>query len=327
MSKPAASASLNKARAMLDMSLPFPPTCHPAIEDIERKAMTWVSEFVDVPTLRHLEKTRAGRIAARTAAPHASVDLLHAYSRMLAWGFWFDDEFVDDLPATSPLHLPAIASVLDILDGRRGTGASGEAMEAALTEVMGGLRLVLTPEQFSRWCMELRLWFASMTFQNQMRIAGGTPSVATYKTTRLYTVCSFACIVLIDASWGDHIHWNDYCDPRLTSLRHRAANVTAWQNDVFSYFAEESHPGDFWNLPAVYGAHGLEIGDALVRTVQDANDEVAEFKREAVAAAPFLSKRQKLHIRSLTGWMRGCHDWSLEAGERYVGWATATKSS
>ncbi|WP_221360405.1 terpene synthase family protein [Streptomyces beigongshangae] len=307
------------------MSLPFPPTCHPAVEDIEREAMTWVSEFVDVPTLRHLEKTRAGRIAARTAAPQASVDLLHAYSRMLAWGFWFDDEFVDDLSATSPLHLPAIASVLDILDGRRGTGAAGEAMETALVDVMSGLRLVLTREQFSRWCTELRLWFASMTLQNQMRATGVTPSVATYKTTRLYTVCSFACIVLIDASWGDHIRWNDYHDPRLTSLRHRAANVTAWQNDVFSYFAEERHPGKFWNLPAVYRAHGLDIGEALIKTVQDATDEVAAFSREATTAGPSLSSGQKFHLRSLTGWMRGCHDWSLEAAERYVGWGTATE--
>ncbi|MEU2718570.1 hypothetical protein [Streptomyces sp. NPDC007205] len=302
------------------MDVPYEPTCHPEVKKLERDAIDWVSTFAPNAAIPHLAKTRSGRIVARTVAPGAPAGLLRAYGRMLAWGFWFDDEFVDDLTADSPAHLSAVTSVMDILDKGYGTGAAGERMETAFCEVVDGLRAALPAGSFQRWCIEMRLWFASMALQNHMRASNAIPSIACYKTTRLYTVCSFACIVIIDASWGDHVGWDDYWAPDAAALRLRAANVAAWQNDVFSYFAERDHPGRFWNLPSLYTAHGLTVEEALQRTAADAADEIAGFDRHVASLPAPVPPAMSYHIRSLRNWMRGCHDWSLEASSRYVGW-------
>jgi hypothetical protein len=303
--------------ALPDMTLPFPATCHPDVDEIERDALAWAASRVGPAMLARLADTRAGRIVARTADPRAPRDLLDAYARFLVWGFWFDDEFVDDLPPDSPRHAPAIAAVLDILDTGRGTG---EVVADALREVVAGLETVLLPEQFARWREETRMWFASMTFQNVMRAAHRTPAVQEYQTLRRYTVCSYPCIVLIDASHGPLVGWDDYHDAEMATLRRHAANVVAWQNDVFSYFVERGHPGQFWNLPTVHIAHGLQPHHALHRTARDTAAEVATFRGRVAAGWPDLSTAQRSHVDSLRSWMRGCHDWALEATGRYTGW-------
>jgi hypothetical protein len=310
---------------ILDSSLPFPATCHPLADTIERDAIRWVSRYAPAHAIPHLEKTRSGRIVARTVSPDASVELLTAYSRMLAWGFWFDDEFVDDAAAGSPLLCPAITSVLDILDHGCGTGAAGARMEEAFTDVVDGLRAVLPPAYFARWCCEMRLWFCSMVFQNRVRAIGGTPSAAEYKTIRLYTVCSFACIVLVDSTWQQEVAYTDYYDPDLTALRISAANVVAWQNDIFSFYAEQAHPGRFWNLPEVYAAHGCSIDEAMLRTAREAAEEAASFIQRETALKSHLGAGARAHMQSLKNWMRGCHDWSREAVERYTGWQRVIK--
>ncbi|WP_199429650.1 terpene synthase family protein [Qaidamihabitans albus] len=239
---------------------------------------------------------------------------------MLIWGFWFDDELVDDLPANSPLQAPAIASLLRMLDVGRGTGAAGAQLEAAFSSVLDGLGAELSAGQFARWCLEMRLWFTSLLLQNRLRATDTVPGVETYKTVRRYTVCSYAPIVLLDASWGSGVDWDDYYQPDLVSLRSRASNVTAWQNDIFSFFSEQRHPGNFWNLPTVYMAHGCTAEEAIRKTAGDAALEVEAFIRHAARAEPSLPAAQRMHIRSLRSWMRGCYDWSHEATGRYVGW-------
>lgn len=302
-----------------DMTIPFPDVCHPEIDRIEREAMAWVSRFAPDVAIGALMKTRAGRIVARTACADASPDLLRAYGKMLAWGFWFDDRLIDNAPADCPESMLAVASVLDILDGGRGTGAAGDPMEAAFAEVVHDLRRILPGTAFIEWQIEMRLWFTSICLQNALRISARVPDAGTYKTIRLYTVCSFPCIVLIDASHRVSVSWDDYHQPALTRLRQRAANVVAWQNDIFSFFAEREHPGQFWNLPSLYAAHGRTAEAAIEQTAQDVAAELAAFQREQSQLPPVTAGRAA-HLRSLRQWMRGCRDWSLEATGRYVGW-------
>lgn len=300
------------------MSIPFASASHPDIDQLERDALAWAAVRVPLGTLRHLEKTRAGRIVARTASPNCPRELLDVYARFLVWGFWFDDKFVDDLPADSPAHAPAIASVLDILDSGRGTGTAGHTMEEAFREILLGLEAVLSPSQMARWRQEMRVWFASMTFQNATRMQ--TPTVATYQTLRRYTVCTYPCIVLIDASRGPQLGWDDWHHPGLATLRLHTANVVAWQNDVFSYFAEQRHPGAFWNLPSIYVAHGMTPADALRQAAYDTTREVEAFQQRTSDLWPGLSTAQRSHVDSLRSWMRGCYDWHRETSGRYIGW-------
>lgn len=303
-----------------DLTLPFPGEFHPGADEWERDANDWLATHLDDPSaLRQLARTRAGRVVARTADPEASADLLRWYARFVIWGFWFDDLLIDDHPADSPILVPAVASVLDILDTGVGTGAAGAALEEAFAAVVRSLREILHPDQFTRWSIEMRLWFTSMIAQNKLRAQGSVPSVKTYKTIRRYTVCAFPCIVLIDASHEKSVDWDQYHDPDLAALRTHAANVTAWQNDIFSFFSESYHPGRFWNLPSIYVARGTSAQEALDRTARDAAREVDAFTARA-ASVETTDARRRSHLRTLTSWMRGCHDWSHEAAARYVGW-------
>lgn len=308
--------------ALPDMAIPFPGVCHPDIDRIEREAMTWVSRFAPDVAMPVLEKTRAGRIVARTASPEAPPDLLAAYGKFLAWGFWFDDRFIDDAPADCAESIPAVVSVLDILDKGKGTGAAGARMEAAFGEVVHDLRRILPGAQFIRWQIEMRLWFTSMGLQNALRVSARTPDVSTYKTVRLYTVCSFPCIVLIDASHRISISQDDYHHPALTRLRERAASIVAWQNDIFSFFIERDHPGQFWNLPSVYAAQGRAAEASIAQAARDVAAELRAFQHDQ-ARLPALTPGQAAHLSSLRQWMKGCRDWSLEATGRYHGWLGA----
>ena len=310
-----------------DMTIPFAPVLHPAADQIERNGIAWLSRFASPAAVEHVAKARAGRIAARTCSADASGSVLRAYTQMLEWGFWFDDEFVDDLPAGSARHLPAITSVLGMLDGRDGTGMAGSAMEAALGEMMYALRQALPAVSYDLWRCEMRLWFTSMTLQNAMRSAGTVPGLAAYKTMRQYSVCTMPCIVIIDASWGFGTDLRTYWHPQMSSLRIRAANVVAWQNDIFSYHAERGHPGCFWNLPAVYLAHGLDEEQAIEQAARDARTELDAFQRAERQLGPVLTAAQDRHLRRLTNWRRGGHDWSHAATARYIGRATTPAAS
>lgn len=305
--------------ALPDMTIPFPGVCHPEIDRIESEAMAWVSRYATDEAMRELEKTRAGRIVARTAGPTAPGELVRAYGKMLAWGFWFDDRFIDDTRADSPDSVPAISSVLSILDTGRRTGAAGSSMEAAFAEVVDDLRQILAPAQFVQWQIEMRQWFASMCMQNVLRVRDGVPRVDTYKIIRLYTVCTFPCVVLLDASGPVDVGWSDYHRRELSGLRQRAANVVAWQNDIFSFFAEQRHPGRFWNLPALYSAQGDSVTESIERTARDVAAEIEAFL-SAETRLEAVTPGQDAHLRSLRQWMRGCRDWSLEAAQRYFGW-------
>ncbi|WP_346130581.1 terpene synthase family protein [Lentzea roselyniae] len=302
------------------MSLPFRAVCHPDIDKIEKRAVEWLAQFAEPRMVAHVARARPGRIVARTVHFEASDDLINAYARFLSWGFWFDDVFIDDVPADDPTSIPAVCSILDILDFRRPSGFAGTQMEAAFTEVVNSLRRVLLPEQWARWADQMRLWFASMVMQNAMRIDGTPPAAAVYRTMRRYSVCSIPCIVLIDASAGAVVDWNTFWDADMTVLRLRAAKVVAWHNDVFSYHAERKHPGSFWNLPAIYVAADATPEEALRRTANEAAEEAAEFVRHRDEISPRMTKAQRVHVQSLENWMSGCRDWSLEATARYVGW-------
>lgn len=303
----------------LDMEIPFASSCHASVDQLEQDGTDWLAAYAPDETVEHVKKARAGRIAARTCSEHASYPLLKAYTYMLVWGFWFDDAMVDDVAASSPQHLPAITSVLDILDAAGGTGAAGHFMEVAFAEVLNELSHVLTSSQYQLWQSEMRLWFASMTLQNAMRSIGSAPSVPAYKTMRRYSVCTMPCIVIIDASWGQGVDIQTYWEPQMSRLRTRAANVVAWQNDIFSFYAEREHPGLFWNLPTVYQAHGMTQEEAITQTAQDARGEVEGFRQDEQRHRPF-TLAQARHVYSLKNWMRGCHDWAREAAHRYIGW-------
>jgi hypothetical protein len=305
--------------ALPDMTIPFSSVCHDDIDRLEQQALEWGGQYAPGTMMSLLKKTRAGRIVARTASLAASPDLLRAYGKMLVWGFWFDDRFIDDAPADSPDLMPAIASMLRILDADQGKGAAGRPMEAAFTDVISDLQQVLSGAQYSLWQIEMRLWFTSMCLQNVLRISTKPPSPDTYKTVRLYTVCSFPCIVLIDASHPITVNWDTYQHPDLARLRRHAANIVAWQNDVFSFFAEQRHPGKFWNLPSVYATRGHTAEESIKLTARDVAAELRAYQQEE-AALQTVTTQQSAHLQSLRQWMRGCRDWSLETRERYFGW-------
>ena len=304
-----------------DMSLPIPASCHPAIDQIECDAQDWMADRIPSDAAAHLAKTRAGRIAARTTDPRAPRRLVDPYARFLLWAFWLDDEFADELPADSPAQAPAIASVLDILDTGRGTGAAGQAMEATLKEISADLAAILPHSQFTRWQEQMRIWLSSLTLQNALRAAPQPPTIAVYQAVRRYTVCSYPSITLIDATRDPRIGWAEWHDPDLAVLRRHASHVVGWHNDVFSYFTEKAYPGRFWNLPAVHAAHGLSPDQALDQAAREVVAEFEQFQTQERAIASRLTATQRCHIDSLKSWMRACHDWHLEAVDRYMGWA------
>ncbi|GGU41464.1 hypothetical protein GCM10010289_72990 [Streptomyces violascens] len=103
-----------------------------------------------------------------------------------------------------------------------------------------------------------------------------------------------------------------------------AANVVAWRNDIFSFYAEKNLPGAFWNLPGVYQAHGAGQDEAMHHSAHDVQTAVEEFQHRESRLADTLTPAQATHIASCKQWMRGVHDWSYEVAERYVGGTNCT---
>lgn len=309
--------------ALPDMQLPFETLCHPAIDEVEAYGNLWAARFLPDPVLSALRKARAGRIVARTSSPDAPMELLQACTRMASWGFWFDDALSDNVDPASPQQLPAILSIIDLLDGRPGTGAAGEAVEAGFRDVLNGMNRVLPDDVYARWACEMRVWLCSLALQNQQRAAPVVPTPAGYKTMRLYSVCSLPSIVPIDASWTGQapVDTDTYWHPQLTAMRLLASDVVAWQNDIFSFFAEKNLPGRFWNLPGVYQARGASQDEAMQRAARDVQVAVEEFQHRETGLADSLTPAQATHIASCKQWMRGVRDWSYEVAERYIGWS------
>lgn len=306
------------ALSMPVMHVPFPATRHPDLERIEADAMTWAAERLDPVSLDRVKKTLVGTYVAYTAGPDCARALLDAYAHFLVWGFWFDDLFVDDVEPDAPEHTAAIASVLAVLDTRHGTGAAGEAIERALTEVMDELEAVLTHSQMSRWRQEMHIWFCAMAFQNAMRKQ--TPTVEGYKALRRCSVAIYPCLPLVEASHKARIPSSDPHHPTIEELRVHCANQVAWANDVFSYHLEQGHPGGFWNLPTVYQAHGLTAQEAINQAAADANAEALAFARKQTAGHHQLTSAQQLCIDAMRSCMRGVLDWQRTATDRYTGW-------
>ncbi|MDS1272356.1 terpene synthase family protein [Lipingzhangella sp. LS1_29] len=302
-----------------DMTVNIPAKCHPDIDRIERDATSWAADRVQPDTLRRIRNTRAGRIVARTVSSDCPRSLLDAYAHFLVWGFWFDDLCVDDVEPDAPLRTAAIASVLEILDTGKGTGAAGHGVEAALAEVLNELEAALSPAQMARWRQEMRTWFCSMVFQNAMRQQ--TPTINSYKALRRYSVCTYPCLVLIEASHGAHVDREAWPHTGLEELRVHCSNQVGWSNDVVSYHMEREHPGGFWNLPTVYQAHGLTEREAVQRSADDSVAEAQIFARKESELRGHLTAGQLCSVDAMRSWMRGCLDWHLEATDRYFGWA------
>jgi hypothetical protein len=307
-------------RELPQMLMPFPSRCHPERDETEIAGLEWVRSYVsDDARYQRIVEAKSGHFVARLA-PRAPRHMLDSYTRFLMWSFWFDDQVVDDADANSPLLVPATASNIDMLSGGAGTGAAGAGLEKAFSDVLGELRSVLSVVQFTCFAVETREWMLSFAMQNRLRSTEEPPQLSTYLTTRHYTADILPWLVLAGVAEGADLSWDEYHSPELTALRTHATNITAWQNDIFSFFAESRHPGRYWNIPAVFRAHGCTTEQAVQKAADLANAEVEKFLTVKARAEHQLSPGAQAFMVGCENMIRAGYDWSHELADRYPGW-------
>lgn len=305
------------------LAMPIPELCHPEVADVERTALEWIGRRdVSARTRQRLANTRSGLLISRIA-PFASRGMLDCMTQLMIWGIWFDDEFADAMHPESPYQVPAVTSVMGMLNFEKGSGAAGTPLEVAWAEIISDLVSLCTHFEFDRWRTETRNWLMGTVLQSRLRLTEEPPSLVTYTATRFYAVGCTPWIVLSHASRGRELTWEDYTSPESIALRTHATNVVAWQNDIFSLFAESEHPGVFWNLPAVFQAQGAGIEEAAQASAEMANQAMASFNACKAEYAAVLSEPARLYVESCEHVMRGAYDWSHEIADRYHGWSFA----
>jgi hypothetical protein len=316
-----------ETRKLPQLFMPFPSRSHPERDQTELVGHEWVRSYEPTEAqYKRIIESKSGHFVSR-AAPQAPRRMLDCYTRFLVWSFWFDDQVVDDTDPDSPLLVPATASIIDILNGGPGTGTTGAGMEKAFADVLDELRSVLSAVQFTCFATETREWMLSFAMQNRLRSAKQAPSLNTYLTTRHYTSDILPWLVLAGASQGAELSLDEYYSAELTALRAHATNVTAWQNDIFSFFAESRHPGLYWNIPAIFCARGYTTEQAMQKTADLANAEIEHYLAAKTRIEHQASPGIKAFLVGCEDMMRAGHDWSHELAERYPGWLFSPPST
>lgn len=217
---------------------PLETEVNPDFRQLGQRTLAWVRRF-DLGSGDPGRATMLGLTGAAYAAhanPHATGELAQAFADYNAWAWAANDAAGSDRSAAS--------LVVDFGRWERIMRSPGSwpdvstPMDAALSEVFGRLRRILTPVQWERFVAGQSQWLYSMAWEVGLREQGGTHTVNDYLAVRFGSVGCYSAVSYLDAVEGIELSEGEWARPAVRAAAESGMLVAALDNDRTSYNRE-----------------------------------------------------------------------------------------
>lgn len=308
-----------------ELYCPISPRISPFAEELDADIAGWMaaSGLYERPEqLIRFSGSGFGSLAARLC-PDADRARLGLFARWLAFGIFYDDEFFGRGGGTGRSGDAAeavMAAVSVFLPGglphalpRWGDGRR-HRMNVAL-ELLAQTENIARPEQFTRFCTQMTLWFYSSLYEPVLHAVGEAPTLAGYTANRHYNIAATPYMSLAEIVTGCEISAEELADQDVRRLTGLTAYETAWCNDIHSAAREisaaEALVGDSGeNLPSLLRARmSLDPQEAIEEAVYIHDETMASFLLLERTLRDGASAGLLGYLHMLRTWMRGHYDW------------------
>lgn len=292
--------------------------------DLETELRRWTFErrgLVSSHLVKRFEHLQLGLLSALTY-PDASFERAAIIARFFAWIFVQDDHHDEAIMSFNSSQLERrLDYYVSVLEGKPIADDAGIAA-LALAEIVEDLRDRTTPLWMRRFLSSMRsFWFDGVLKEVLVRLMGRVLEPETYMDMRIYSVCVFPVLSLIEFSQGFELPEAIFAHPLIQQLSMLAARIITYTNDIFSYHKERRARDPNNLIHVLMCRHSIEFPDAVDRVVRmhDRDLETFEATVRSIAQAEFEPAHQADVERYVQGhrlWIRGALDWQL-LSQRY----------
>ncbi|MFH8789157.1 terpene synthase family protein [Streptomyces roseoverticillatus] len=312
-----------------ELYCPIPSAVSDWADALNEHAAAWMADnhlYANSAKLAQYQASKFGTFAARTCPhPGIALDLMKLYTEWLAFGFFYDDQFMDESaaangPATVAEAVIAIVSTFTPPGGTGGAPVYAHTDTEHRLPVMHSLlertAVVARPEQFDRLCTHMVLWSYSYLYEALTLVSGRPMRLAGFCANRMYNIASLPYVTLAQIVAGCSATAEDLAHPDAVLMGCLAAYQMGWCNDIHSADHETRVNPGITHLPGLIAAQGKDprtamaeaahIHDTTMRSYLDAEQRVL-----ATGRAGLID-----YARVLRAWVRGHYDW-CRATRRY----------
>ncbi|MFI6503891.1 hypothetical protein [Nonomuraea typhae] len=319
---PSASQGLAMTIRVPRLHCPLPPAIGERAEELDAHAGRWMADnhlYASAEKLVQYQASAFGTFAALTCPhPGIGVESMKLYTEWLAFGFFYDDQFMDE-SATANEPATVAQAVIAMISAHAPAGGTGAAPAftdagdrhrlALMRSLLARTRAIARPEQFDRLRTHLMLWWYSYLYEPLVRASDRPISLAGFCANRVYNIASLPYVTLAQIVAGCTATADELAHPDAVRMGHLAAYQMAWCNDIHSAARESEVNALITHLPGLLTAHGLtpETAMAEAARIHDTTMHAYLDAQAAVLAAgnPGLNS----YARVLRAWVRGHYDW------------------
>ncbi|MCF3104869.1 hypothetical protein IPZ58_25230 [Streptomyces roseoverticillatus] len=314
---------------MPQLYCPIPPAIGENAEALNEHAATWLADnrlYATPDKLTRHRKSEFGTFAARTC-PHPGIPLerMKLYTEWLAFGFYYDDQFMDESTATNEAATVAEA-VIAMISSYTPAGGTGGALVYAHTDTEHHLPVmrdllertaaIARPDMFERLRTHMMLWWYSYLYEPLVRASGHPVGLAGFCANRVYNIASLPYVTVAQIVADCLATAEDLAHPHAVLMGYLAAYEMGWCNDIHSGDHETKTNTEITHLPGVLAAQGLTLQQAMAQAAEIHDGTMRAYlqaERAATTGNPHLAD----YARVLRAWIRGHYDWCRDT-HRYM---------
>lgn len=302
---------------------PLPPAVGEHAQALDVHAAAWMADnrlYANKAKLARYQASRFGTFAALTC-PHPGIplELMKLYTEWLAFGFFYDDCFMDesaaqDRPATVA---EAVIAMVAAFAPQGVTVAApvyadtgGKHRLPIVRDLLERTAAVARPEQFERLRTHMLLWWYSYLYEPLVRTSRRPLAIPAYGVNRVYNIASVPYVTVTQIVAGCSATAQELAYPDAVRMGYLAACQMAWCNDIHSADNETKVNPDIAHLPGLLTASGVDKTRAMAEAVRVHDTSMRAYldaERKVLALGlPGLAD----YSRVLRAWVRGHYDWS-----------------
>ena len=291
---------------------PIPAAVHPAVEEIEVKAIEWLDQV----RLHRTDRERARLVGTNSAefyarfAPHGVPANILTAALWVYWGFAFDDARCDSGPySANPSAFLALAG--QVQRAMEVAVPPAEPYAAALHDISTRMRTQVTATVFRRFVGAHQHWLYCVAWQIGNRAAGRMPTVQEYLTMRIGSAGGPPTIELLEIANGIEVPPREMDSPGVRALTDMAQLIASLDNDLHSFRKELTEDQTDQNIISVLCHHdGLSLAAAVDAAVSIRDRIMLRFLELRDQVRVTAGEELRTYLDGLGHAIRGNIDWA-----------------
>ncbi|MGW0732484.1 terpene synthase family protein [Streptomyces sp. NPDC002851] len=295
---------------------PIPPVNRPDAEDVEHRALKWITDmgaYTDRRRLDALAAAQAG-IVIPQAMPHALPDRVQIAADFMYWGFTFDDCHFEEGPLGDRPEeaIEYLGRMSRVAQAPSAALLPDDPWARALRDLRRRVDACATHEQSQRWAAGIQRLLSGLAWETRYRGRGICPDLDTYLMIRLGSIGMEPLTALNDLADGYLLPARTYHAPVVRALTEMCWTLIICDNDLYSYNKEAvRRPNELNYLNCLAKEHHITPQQALPRAVALRDSIMSLFLRVRERAYDDASPELHRYLTSLGQWLRANLDWAL----------------